>query len=170
MRRKNQVTGSTALARDQSGKRSGTPDQNLLLAPAWGLVSPAGRPALWQHSVDRVPLSCSVSPATFSQKPSLKAEKKTAVMGPRGDAGWRGQWTTEPAAQPAGATARPLLPLGEVMRVSGDRLARTPQLHEKGGDGEQTWRHAAHQIPRAAHLPMPTPVGWSSRHQPDNLI
>ena len=78
MRRKNQVTGSTALARDQSGKRSGTPDQNLLLAPAWGLVSPAGRPALWQHSVDRVPLSCSVSPATFSQKPSLKAEKKPA--------------------------------------------------------------------------------------------
>ena len=78
MRRKNQVTGSTALARDQSGKRSGTPDQNLLLAPGWGLVSPAGRPALRQHSVDRVPLSCSVSPATFSQKPSLKAEKKPA--------------------------------------------------------------------------------------------
>lgn len=78
MRRKNQVTGSTALARDRSGKRSGTPDQNLLLAPAWGLVSPAGRPALWQHSMDRVPLSCSVSPATFSQKPSLKTEKKPA--------------------------------------------------------------------------------------------
>ena len=83
MRRKNQVTGSTALARDQSGKRSGTPDQNLLLAPAWGLVSPAGRPALWQHSVDRVPLSCSVSPATFSQKPSLKAEKKPAPRSAR---------------------------------------------------------------------------------------